>query len=56
MKQKCENAERLGELEPRYPELWEAKYEGKVDDDPLEKQKHRLAVVLDDHDPVVQLP
>lgn len=56
MKEKRADAEYLAELEPWYPELNQAKYEGKVDARPFHEEPHRLAIVLHDHDPVVHLP
>lgn len=56
VEEKRGNRKDLTELEPWYPELGQAKNEGKVDARPFHKEPQRLTVVLHDHDPVVHLP
>lgn len=53
-KDACHN--KLGELEPWYPELWQAEQVGKINEDPFEKQPPRAVAFFDYLQPVIELP
>lgn len=53
VQEKCADTEGLGKFEPRYLELGQTEYVNEVEENPLQEEPHRLAVVFHHPDPVI---
>lgn len=56
MDEKEHDDDGLGQLQPWDPQLGQTEEHAEVDGDPLEEEPEGLGVVVDDAQPVVQLP